>query len=506
MSIFKKATKKRRKLRLAIDGVSGSGKTMTALEIATAIADAEGGRVALLDTEHGSAADYANLFDFDMAAMKPPYNPERLVKLAAATAEDGYPVLVIDGLSPFWNGSGGTLEIVDKAATNKFSGWKEGTPKQNAMVNALLAYPGHVIVTMRSKADFVVSADGVPKKVGMAPEQRAGIEYEFQFMLSMKLEGHVATVTKCRVVEEDQRWARLMLGSEIPKPGGDLAEEMLAWLEDGTSEEEEAAAAAQLAAQRARAAAAAARDDEPAEPAQPAAAAAPPAVSPAAVPAGVPAWLAKTPDEKAPQRDERIAYRVLVLDEKAGAVAADEHVSTAVVRNARKKWEAARERGDWPRDPTSPAGSAQTSAASSTPLAAPTPTTSGTTSPSPVATQPTTTSEPPAQPTPAPAEAPAPAQAPQAVSAPPAAPSGDADPFAAIDQPSPWSGERQDRLTSQQLALAQLQPDFDWSEAIEKRCSEKFGFPLAELSVDQAEALLEELRRIEFRLRERAPA
>ena len=59
--IFKRATKKNSKLRLGLIGPAGSGKTYTALTVAKHL----GGRVALVDSENGSASKYANLFDFD---------------------------------------------------------------------------------------------------------------------------------------------------------------------------------------------------------------------------------------------------------------------------------------------------------------------------------------------------------------------------------------------------------------------------------------------------------
>jgi energy-coupling factor transporter ATP-binding protein EcfA2 len=197
VAVFSRATKKKRKLRLALVGPSGSGKTWTALTLASRIAEVEGGRVALLDTEHGSAADYADVFDFDHARMSAPYSPARYSAALNAAKEEGFGIVVIDSLSHAWDGEGGVLEIVDQASTSKFSGWRKGTPEQNRMVNAILSYPGHVIVTMRARTEYIVTPSGKPEKVGIEPVQRKGIEYEFAIVGELDL-AHTLTVGKSR--------------------------------------------------------------------------------------------------------------------------------------------------------------------------------------------------------------------------------------------------------------------------------------------------------------------
>lgn len=210
MSGFVKASKAEARGRVAIAGPSGSGKTYTGLIWATTIAD--GGGVAVIDTERGSAVKYADLFDFDVQRVGAPYHPDKLMAALAESAEAGYAVTLIDSLSHFWSGQGGVLEIVDDAKSrfkgNSHAAWQVGTPLQQRMVDAVLTHPGHIIAAMRSKTEWLMqegpNGKTQPIKVGLAPQQRDGIEYEFDLMLDIDLE-HRAAVGKTRFAEFTDR-------------------------------------------------------------------------------------------------------------------------------------------------------------------------------------------------------------------------------------------------------------------------------------------------------------
>lgn len=230
MTQFKRATKTQSRLRMALMGPSGSGKTYTALGIATALAP---GRVAVIDTEHGSASKYGDVFSFDVLELTD-YHPKQYIEAIRAAAEAGsYDVLVIDSLSHAWNGVGGVLEIVDKAAArsdskNTFAAWRDATPLHNQLVEALLATPLHLLVTMRSKTEYVLERDErgkmSPRKVGLAPIQRDGMEYEFDVVAEMDMQ-NTLTVTKTRI--------GALNGKVVPYPGEALAKTLRAWLDDG---------------------------------------------------------------------------------------------------------------------------------------------------------------------------------------------------------------------------------------------------------------------------------
>lgn len=199
------AVRKGQKARLALAGPSGSGKTWTALEAATVLAGDE--PILVIDTERGSASLYADQFTFSVVEWTPPYDPRELSSLVAEQAPH-FGVIVVDSLSHFWEAEGGTRDIVDAAAArargNSFAGWKEGTPAQNDMVAALLNAPCHIVGTMRSKTEYVLETDArgkqVPRKIGMAPIQRAGIEYEFTVTADLNHE-HTLLVDKTRCSE-----------------------------------------------------------------------------------------------------------------------------------------------------------------------------------------------------------------------------------------------------------------------------------------------------------------
>ena len=233
MSLFKKATKERAWLRLAFTGPAGNGKTFSALRVAEAF----DGPIGLIDTEHGSAKKYADKFDFLHAEMPPPYDPRNYIEWIKMAAKEGVRVLIIDSLSHAYNGRGGLLEIVDQAAErqfrgNSFAGWKVGTPVQNSLIDAILGYPGHVIVTMRSKTDYVVEEDprtgkSAPRKVGMAPIQRDGTDYEFDIIVDMD-RNNVGYVSKSRYDAITRTY--------VEKPDAEFGRVLRAWLEDGGEE------------------------------------------------------------------------------------------------------------------------------------------------------------------------------------------------------------------------------------------------------------------------------
>lgn len=198
--MFKRAQRGVAKLRLALVGPSGSGKTYSALMIAKGI----GGRVALVDTERGSGELYSHIMEFDAAQLTPPFTPEKYIAAIKAAEQAGYESLIIDSLSHAWTGEGGVLDMHDRASKsvrNSFAAWREVTPQHNALVDSILGSGCHVIVTMRTKTAYEVTNDnGKAKvaKVGLAPVQRDGLEYEFTVVMDLSVEGHIASASKDR--------------------------------------------------------------------------------------------------------------------------------------------------------------------------------------------------------------------------------------------------------------------------------------------------------------------
>ena len=214
---FTKATKRQAKLRMAIEGPAGSGKTFSALAVAKHL----GKKIAAVDTEHGSMAKYADLFDFDATELTR-FGPDAYIEAIQEAERAGYDVLIIDSLSHEWSGPGGVLEM----AGDNFYGWKTAGPAHDRLVNAMLSARIHVIATMRSKMEYAIEKDEktgktAPKKVGMAPITRDTTPYEFD-VVGVLDNDHTMKIEKTRCPRLD--------GMTYHKPGEDVATVLIDWL------------------------------------------------------------------------------------------------------------------------------------------------------------------------------------------------------------------------------------------------------------------------------------
>jgi Fe2+ or Zn2+ uptake regulation protein len=229
-----RATKRRAKLRLGMSGPAGSGKTYSALLIAGGL----GKRIGLIDTEHGSGDLYADLLPegYDVLPLTPPFTPARYIEAIRTLEQAGCDTIIVDSLSHAWAGEGGSLDrqgkIADKSG-NSWQAWRQVTPEHNALVEALLQSPSHIIATMRAKTEYVQERDErtgktTVRKIGLAPVMRDGIEYEFTVFMELDQQ-HMAFVGKDRT--------RLFDG-QIFRPSLDTGRELLAWLDAGVEQVE----------------------------------------------------------------------------------------------------------------------------------------------------------------------------------------------------------------------------------------------------------------------------
>lgn len=230
---FKKATKEQSLGRQWICGPAGSGKTYTSLISAKALAPE--GRIALIDTENGSASKYSDEFDFDTLKLEPPFTTERYIEAIHTAENAGYDVIIIDGLSAAWNKDGGILRLNEEIAQNSASGnsftsWNKVTPKHDALIDAILYSSCHIIATARTKTEYVISDGsdgkkrGTPVAVGLAPIQRDEVAYEFDIVAYMS-HAHMLAITKTRCSALD--------GVEVLKPDVDFFKVYVDWLNDG---------------------------------------------------------------------------------------------------------------------------------------------------------------------------------------------------------------------------------------------------------------------------------
>jgi len=228
--VFKPAVKYDAKLRFAIAGPGGSGKTYTLLRIATEIVRLTGGKIAFVDSEHGSARKYADLFQFDVLELDS-FDPAIVPDLIKAVHEQGYTILIIDSWSHFWMGTDGELAQVDRITArsksgNSFAAWRDVSPKHTKMIDAILAAPIHILVSMRVKTEWVIEVDertkkSSPKRVGLQPVMRDGVEYEFDVCGDIDIE-NTLVITKSRCPK--------LSGKVFQQPGEDVAGILREWL------------------------------------------------------------------------------------------------------------------------------------------------------------------------------------------------------------------------------------------------------------------------------------
>lgn len=224
MSLFKQAKRTERKLRMAIAGVSGSGKTFTSLGLASLL----GKSTAVIDTERSSSEIYSTKWPFLVCNLDS-YHPQKYIDALNEAAKAGIETVVIDSLSHAWSGKDGALDQVSKAGKS-FNAWSKVTPLQDKLMDTILKYPGHVICTMRRKTSYEQSRDDNGKlsitKTGMASIQREGVDYEFDIFATMDGQNNM-TIEKSRCPE--------LSGEIFAHPGEEVSSIIKRWL-DGESQ------------------------------------------------------------------------------------------------------------------------------------------------------------------------------------------------------------------------------------------------------------------------------
>lgn len=197
VSPFRKAERKQVRLKIGISGPSGSGKTYSALRLAKGL----GGRCAVIDTENGSASLYSHLFEFDTLELVPPFTTEKYLEAIEAASKAEYEVLIIDSISHQWKELLNRKEQLDARGGNSFANWAKVTPEHERFISSLTHSNIHLIATMRSKQDYAIGEGDRGKakvqKVGLAPVQREGLEYEFTTVFDVAM-NHEAEASKDR--------------------------------------------------------------------------------------------------------------------------------------------------------------------------------------------------------------------------------------------------------------------------------------------------------------------
>ncbi|MBV7270145.1 AAA family ATPase [Winogradskyella luteola] len=194
---LRKSERKKAKIKLALQGSSGSGKTYSSLLLAKGLTNGDLSKVAIIDSENGSADLYAHLGNYNVLSLEPPFKPEKYVKAIEVCEKAGMEVIIIDSISHCWEY---LLDYHSKMAGNSFTNWAKIKPLEKVFLNKVLQSPCHIIATMRTKQDYVLNQkDGkyVPEKVGLKSISRDGTDYEFTLVFDVDIK-HFVTSSKDR--------------------------------------------------------------------------------------------------------------------------------------------------------------------------------------------------------------------------------------------------------------------------------------------------------------------
>ncbi|PWI29772.1 AAA family ATPase [Flavobacteriaceae bacterium LYZ1037] len=226
---LRKSERKLAKIKMALQGSAGSGKTYSSLLIAKGLTNDNLSKVAIIDTENGSADLYAHLGGYNVLSLQPPFTPEKYVEAIEVCEKANIEVIIIDSMSHCWEY---LLDFHSKMAGNSFTNWAKIKPLEKVFLNKILQSPIHIIATMRTKQDYVLQQkDGkyVPEKVGLKSISRDGTDYEFTLVFDVDIK-HFASSSKDRT--------GLFMGKPEFIINGSTGRKILDWCNNGTSLDE----------------------------------------------------------------------------------------------------------------------------------------------------------------------------------------------------------------------------------------------------------------------------
>ena len=193
---FRKAARKQAKIKIGLQGSSGSGKSYSSLLLAFGLVS-DWSRIVVIDSENNSADLYAHLGEYNVIPISAPFTPEKYVEAISMAIQHGMEVIILDSISHEWEY---LVDYHSNMQGNSFQNWGKITPRHNAFINAVLQAPAHVIATIRSKQDYVLSEKNgkmVPEKVGLKGVTRDGMDYELTVVFDVDAR-HLARASKDR--------------------------------------------------------------------------------------------------------------------------------------------------------------------------------------------------------------------------------------------------------------------------------------------------------------------
>lgn len=177
---------------IAISGVSGSGKTYTALQIARGMVS-HPSKIGFLDTENKRGSLYSDILDgqFMIGDLYAPFSPRRYRDSIIEFQDSGVEVLVIDSISHEWEGEGGCEDIANAPLENggKMANWKAAKSEHKKFMNALLQCKMNVIVCIRAREKMDFKNPSKPVSLGIQPICEKNFMYEMTASLMIENEG-----------------------------------------------------------------------------------------------------------------------------------------------------------------------------------------------------------------------------------------------------------------------------------------------------------------------------
>ena len=194
---LRQSERRQAKIKIGLQGCAGSGKTFSSLLLAKGLTNGDFTKVAIIDTENGSADLYAHLGNYNVLSLQTPFTPQKYVEAIEVCEKAGMEVIILDSISHCWDY---LLDYHSSLAGNSFTNWAKIKPLEKLFIDKILQSNAHVIATMRTKQDYVLNQkDGkfIPEKVGLKAVQRDGLDFEFTLVFDVDIK-HFAVASKDR--------------------------------------------------------------------------------------------------------------------------------------------------------------------------------------------------------------------------------------------------------------------------------------------------------------------
>jgi nucleoside-triphosphatase THEP1 len=228
---FKKANRTTTRARIAIQGCSGTGKTVSALKLAYLMCG-NYEKIGIIDTT-GQSHLYSNLGNYNVLSLEPPFSPERMIESISKAEEMGYDIIIVDTISDLYDGEGGILEIQNNISGNSYASWTKSKTLNNEFLKKILKSDKHVIVCVKAKSEYIISENNNKNKVERISLKGIQFEgYEKDFHLLIELDSYHNAVITCDKTQLFQNQIPISIDNTV-------ANKIIKWLKEAEPMNEE---------------------------------------------------------------------------------------------------------------------------------------------------------------------------------------------------------------------------------------------------------------------------